>query len=201
MLVVPGLSSRKENHADMGAALAAAGMAALVLDLRGHGDSGGALDHGVLDDIGAGLDLLSREGHAVLGLRGSSMGGLLALTVAAADPRVRAVVAICTARPEGLAAAVEDDWPLRMPLEPSVSRADGVARAYWHATGDGRVPWGSTLALAGMTPHPMSLRIALGGDHGSLQHDPAVMAETVAFLGVHLRAAAAVVAGSVAAPA
>ncbi len=32
VLIVPGLSSRKENHADFGAALAAAGMGALALD-------------------------------------------------------------------------------------------------------------------------------------------------------------------------
>jgi hypothetical protein len=30
------------------------------------------------------------------------------------------------------------------------------------------------------------LRIALGGDHRSLQHDPAVIAETAAFLAAHL---------------
>jgi hypothetical protein len=34
----------------------------------------------------------------------------------------------------------------------------------------------------------MRLRIALGGGHQSLQHDPAVLAETVAFLAAHLRA-------------
>lgn len=188
MLIVPGLDSRKENHADMGAAVAGAGMAALALDVRGHGDSGGVLDGGVLDDIRAGLDFLASEGHAALGLRGSSMGGLLVLATATIDARVRAVVAVCTARPEGLAATVEDDWPLSIPLEDAVARADGVARGYWHATGDGRVPWGSTLALAGMTPHPMRLRIVLGGSHSSLQHDPDVLAETVAFLGTHLGA-------------
>jgi dienelactone hydrolase len=172
----------------MGAAVAAAGMAALVLDLRGHGESGGALDGAVLDDLAAGLDLLAGAGNRPLGLRGSSMGGLLCLHAAAADRRVRAVVAICPARPEGLAAAVGDDWPLRLAPEDAVRRRDGVARGFWHATGDDRVPWGATLALAGLTPHPMRLRVALGGGHGSLQHDPRVMAETVAFLRSHLAA-------------
>jgi hypothetical protein len=32
----------------------------------------------------------------------------------------------------------------------------------------------------------MRLRIALGGGHQSLQHDPVVLAETVAFLAAHL---------------
>ncbi len=186
VVVVPGLGSRKENHADMGDALAAAGMAAVAIDLRGHGDSGGTLDGGALDDVVAALDLLAARGHGPLGLRGSSMGGLLALTAAAADPRVRAVVAICAARPEGLAATIGEDWPLALPLEAAVARDDGVARGYWHATGDDRVPWGSSMALAGITPHPMRLRVALGGGHGSLQHDPRVLRETVAFLGAHL---------------
>ena len=71
---------------------------------------------------------------------------------------------------------------------PAVARDDGVARGYWHATGDEAVPWGATFALAGITPQPMRLRIALGGGHNTLQHDPAVIAETVAFLRAHLAA-------------
>lgn len=186
VLIVPGLGSRKENHADFAEALAAAGVGALALDVRGHGGSGGDLDGDVADDLVAGLDALAAAGHGPLGVRGSSMGGMLALVVAARDPRVRAVAAICPARPEGLAERVGSDWPLSSPLEPAVARADGVARGYWHATGDESVPWGSTLALAGMTPHPMRLRIALGGGHNSLQHDPGVIRDTVAFLRAHL---------------
>jgi pimeloyl-ACP methyl ester carboxylesterase len=190
VLVVPGLWSRKENHADFCARVAGAGMACLALDLRGHGASGGELDAGALDDVLAGVGALAERGHAPLGLRGSSMGGWLALHAAARDPRVRAVVAICPARPEGLAARIGARWPLDLPLEGAVAGPDGVARGYWHATGDESVPWGSTLALAGRTPHPMRLRIALGGGHNTLQHDPAVLAETVAFLARHLGAAA-----------
>ena len=188
VLVVPGLGSRKENHADFAAAIAARGMGALAIDLRGHGGSGGVLDADVMDDLIAGLDALARRGHAPLGLRGTSMGGLLALHAAARDPRVRAVVALCPARPAGLARVVEEPWPLDLAVAPAVAREDGVARGYWHATGDASVPWGGTLALAGMTPQPMRLRIALGGGHGSLQHDPAVIDETAGFLRTHLAA-------------
>ena len=174
----------------MGEALARAGIGALALDLRGHGDSAGTLDGDVVRDVLAGLDTLTALGHEPLGVRGSSMGGLLALHAGATDPRVRAVVAICPARPEGLAARIGADWPRALSPERAVARRDGVARGLWHATGDDRVPWGSTMALAGMTPHPMRLRIALGGGHGTLQHDPAVIAETVAFLAEHLGARA-----------
>jgi pimeloyl-ACP methyl ester carboxylesterase len=186
VLIVPGYGSRKENHRDFGEALQAAGMAATAVDLRGHGETGGALDGGVLDDVAACLDALAAGGHAPLGIRGSSMGGMLALHAAARDPRVRAVVAICPARPEPLADRIGADWPRALPLAPAVARDDGVARGYWHATGDASVPWGATFALAGVTPQPMRLRVALGGGHNSLQHDPAVIAETVAFLREHL---------------
>ncbi len=187
VLVVPGYGSRKENHEDFGAAVRDAGMAAMAVDMRGHGETGGALDGGVLDDVAACLDALAADGHAPLGIRGSSMGGMLALHAAARDARVRAVVAICPARPDRLADRIGADWPRALPLAPAVARADGVARGYWHATGDAAVPWGETFALAGITPHTMRLRIALGGGHHPLQHDPAVIAETVAFLRTHLR--------------
>jgi pimeloyl-ACP methyl ester carboxylesterase len=188
VLIVPGYGSRKENHRDFGEALRASGMAATAVDLRGHGETGGALDGGVLDDVAACLDDLAAAGHAPLGIRGSSMGGMLALHAAARDPRVRAVVAICPARPGRLADRIGADWPRALELAPAVARRDGVARGYWHATGDASVPWGATFALAGITPQPMRLRIALGGGHGTLQHDPAVIAETVAFLREHLGA-------------
>ncbi|HMO00016.1 MAG TPA: alpha/beta fold hydrolase [Miltoncostaeaceae bacterium] len=188
VVIVPGYGSRKENHRDFGEAVRAAGMAAAAVDLRGHGETGGNLDGGVLGDVAAALDALAGAGHAPLGIRGSSMGGMLALHAAAADRRVRAVVAICPARPERLADRIGADWPRGMPLAPAVTRDDGVARGYWHATGDEAVPWGATFALAGVTPQPMRLRIALGGGHNTLQHDPAVLAETVDFLRSHLGA-------------
>ena len=99
---------------------------------------------------------------------------------------MRAVVAICPARPDGLARMVDDPWPFEFDPEGVVQTADGVARGYWHAMGDERVPWSSTFALAGLTADPMRLHIAPGGDHGSLQHDPAVIDATVAFLAEHL---------------
>ena len=42
VLIVPGYGSRKENHRDFGEALQGAGMAAAAVDLRGHGETGGA---------------------------------------------------------------------------------------------------------------------------------------------------------------
>ncbi len=186
VVIVPGLGSRKDNHADMGRALSAAGMAALALDLRGHGDSGGALDGGCVDDVATALDTLAARGHTRLGLRGSSMGGMLALRAAAGDRRVRAVVAICAARPGALADRIGADWPRSIDLRAATASDDGTARGFWHATGDASVPWGHSFDLAGRCHQPVRLRVHLGGTHNSLQHDPAVLAETVAFLADHL---------------
>ena len=186
VVVVPGLGSRKENHADFAERCADAGMAALCLDVRGHGASGGSLDGGAVDDVVAAIAWLAGHGHARIGLRGSSMGGFLALHAAVADARVRAVAAICPARPEPLARRIGDPWPLALPLGPAVSRADGVARGYWHATGDESVPWAHSFALAQRTPQPVHLRVRLGGHHRSLQHDPQILGETVAFLARYL---------------
>lgn len=190
VLIVHGLGSTKDNHGDMAERLVAGGAAALAIDLRGHGASGGRLDGGVTDDVRAGLDALAARGHTVLGARGSSMGGMLALWAAAADPRVRAVVAICPARPGPLADRIGADWPRAIDLPAAVSRPDGVARGFWHATGDDAVPWGHSFDLAGRCHHPVRLRVAMGGGHQTLQHDPAVLDETAAFLLEHLRAAA-----------
>lgn len=185
VVVVHGHGSRKENHADVAALLAARGLAVLALDLRGHGESGGELDGGSLGDVAAALAALADAGHDRLGLRGSSLGGLLALAASADDPRVGAVVAICSARPEGLATHIGADWPLAVDLRAAVRRA-GVARGFWHATGDELVPWAHSFALAGASPPPVRLRVRLGGSHTSLQHAPDVLAETTDFLVEHL---------------
>jgi pimeloyl-ACP methyl ester carboxylesterase len=160
-------------------------MAALAIDLRGHGASGGELGAGLADDVMAGLGVLAGRGHAPLGLRGSSLGGLLALHAARTDPRVRAAVALCPARPDRLAERLGEEWPRELSPE-APAEPDGVVRGYWHAVGDEQVDWGSTYALATRTPPPVRLRISLRGGHRSLQHDPAVLTETVAFLAAAL---------------
>jgi uncharacterized protein len=186
VVVVHGAGSRKENRADFALACRRAGMSALALDLRGHGGSDGEPGAGMVDDALSALDALAARGAGPLGVRGSSLGGLVALHAADRHAACRAAVAICPARPEGLARLYGADWPLALPLEPAVSGA-GVARAYWHATGDDRVPWAASMALAGLSPPPVRLRVVLGGGHRTLQHDPGVLAESVAFLREHLR--------------
>jgi pimeloyl-ACP methyl ester carboxylesterase len=186
VVIVPGLDSCKENHADFARACYTAGLAALTLDIRGHGASDGVLGPGAVDDVIAAIDALRERGHQRIGVRGSSLGGFLALVAAARSPHVACVVAICPAQPNALADRLGDEWPTRFPLAEAVATEDRIARGYWHATGDEVVPWAATGALAQLTPQPRSLRIILGGGHQSLQHDAGVQAETRDFLCQHL---------------
>ena len=182
VVMLHGAGSRKENHLDFAGRLADAGMWALVPDLRGHGETGGQMDAGMPGDVLACLDDLRTRGAGPLGLRGSSMGGFLSLVAAPQHPGVRAVVAICPARPESLARLFDDPWPLAHPLAPATSRDDGIARGFWHARGDEVVPWQDTFALHSRAHQPKHLRILMGGHHRSLQHNPTVQAQTIDFL-------------------
>ena len=126
-----GFGSCRANHGGYAARLAAAGINTLALDLRGHGDSGGTPDAGMVDDVIAALDWLAAEGAGALGVRGSSLGGFLALHAAVRHLGVRAVVAICPAHQDGLADRRGLVWALGMPLQDAVARQDGIARGYW----------------------------------------------------------------------
>lgn len=188
VVLLHGYGSRKENHIDFGTRLATLGALVVIPDLRGHGGTPGPMDEGMIGDVLACLGELAHRGAGPLGIRGSSMGGFLALTCAPMHPDVCAVVAICPARPESLARRLGHDWPLRHPLGPSSWRRDGIARGFWHATGDDVVPWGSTFDLWSRAAQPKHLHIEMGGTHQSLQHDPRIQAETAAFLAEHLGA-------------
>jgi uncharacterized protein len=98
VVVLHGSGSNRSNMIDHVAVLARHGYGVLAVDARGHGQSGGQpMDLGWFGelDVGAAVSFLSRQPDvdpdriAALGL---SMGGVEALTAAAADPRIRAVV-------------------------------------------------------------------------------------------------------------
>ncbi|MGN6170315.1 MAG: alpha/beta hydrolase [Solirubrobacteraceae bacterium] len=104
VVVVHGAGSCKESHHDYARALNTAGLAAITFDQRGHGESEGALDGRVLADVAIIASLLRsacRRPDLPIALRGSSMGGCLAI-ISAAQAGAGAVVAICPASPEGL---------------------------------------------------------------------------------------------------
>ena len=164
LVILHGAGSRKENHADMAAAAVAAGLCAVRYDARGHGETGGRLDGRALDDVAAAAALL--PAGLPVALRGSSMGGYLAL-VAAGAVGAAAVVAICPA-PAGLlldgmrsgrlefaADASFAEWLAAHPLEEAV----GALRApvlIQHAEGDEDVPVGGSRALSKLFLNPAS---------------------------------------------
>src|SRR3954471_9426801 len=105
VVVLHGAGSQKENHYDFARECRAAGLAAVAFDQRGHGASEGALDGRAIDDV-ATIAALIPDG-APVALRGSSMGGWLALAAAGAA-RAAAGVALCPASGDQLGRGLRD---------------------------------------------------------------------------------------------
>lgn len=93
VVVVHGHGGSKEETLGLAALLAEASIAALAIDLRGHGDHLGQLDQGVVGDLEAAISLVRRYGSTAV--VGKSLGGRLAL-MSTAD----CVIAISPAIPK-----------------------------------------------------------------------------------------------------
>jgi alpha-beta hydrolase superfamily lysophospholipase len=197
VVVLHGAGSCKENHHDFARAALAAGLGAIAFDQRGHGRSPGPMDGRALGDV-VGMAAFLRERledrSAPIALRGSSMGGYLAL-VAAADAQAGAVVAICPAGAEGLrrglaegrfsfeADALALDTFLAEHDERDAIAALDAPVLLLHAEGDEQVPVEHSRELAELTRSPRSRLIAVpGGHHRSVQHDPDLRAVSVRFI-------------------
>jgi pimeloyl-ACP methyl ester carboxylesterase len=188
VLVLHGAGSAKESHYDFARACLPYGYAALSFDIRGHGESEGELGASVLDDLAAMAALLPRP----LALRGSSMGGYLAL-VGAERVGAAAIVAICPAPAEGLARGARSgrfDVRLDLPsLEAFLSEHDDRLAVQGletpvlllHAEGDEQVPVEHSRELAALAPHARLLAIP-GGHHRSIQHDGELQGESLRWL-------------------
>ncbi|MEY2515260.1 MAG: uncharacterized protein QOJ89_2618 [bacterium] len=189
VVVLHGAGSSGDNHADFARACQAAGLAAVTFDQRGHGASEGALGGGAIDDVATIAELLPA---GPLFLRGSSMGGFMALA-AAARSAARAVVAICPAGREQLLLGLRHgrydfaaDRPALEALLESVdldaaARDLGPALLLLHAEGDESVPVEHSAMLHAAAPGSRLVRVP-GGHHRSLQHDPELQGHCVRFL-------------------
>lgn len=98
VLVLPGSGSTRDDVLNHAALVAREGYGALLLDWRGHGASGGRLNEigwGADRDVRTAVSWVLRQPGVTsgVGLLGLSMGGEVAVTEAANDPRVEAVVA------------------------------------------------------------------------------------------------------------
>jgi pimeloyl-ACP methyl ester carboxylesterase len=189
VVVLHGAGSAKENHFDFARACQAAGLASVVFDQRGHGESGGALDDRAIEDVAAIARLLP---PGPVALRGSSMGGWLSLA-AAATVGAAAVVAICPAGGDllrdglrgGRFEFVADPPSLERLLLtidlPAAAAALGERLLLLHAECDEQVPVDHSRALHAAAPGSR-LEVAPGGHHRSVQHDEALQALAVRFL-------------------
>lgn len=193
LLILHGAGSSKESHYDFARLARASGWCALCFDARGHGESDGPLGRRVLADLAAMAGEL--PGDVPLVLRGSSMGGYLAI-VGAAHVGARAVVAICPAPADGLVRGLRArrfDFRADGPaLEAFLSENDDLqavssyegALLLLHAEGDESVPYQHSVALdaAADRADPRRLLLIPGGHHRSIQHDPELQAEALRWL-------------------
>lgn len=194
VVILHGAGSRKESHYDYARRLRGHGLAAIAFDQRGHGDSAGPTDGRMASDVAAIAGLLPDD--APRALRGSSMGGYLAL-VGAERAGARAVVAICPASAAGLRRGLRDgrldfaadDAALDAFLaehDELLAAADlAVPVLVLHAEGDEQVPIAHSAAIAAAREEAgretRFVRVP-GGDHRSIQHDGEYQDLSVRFL-------------------
>jgi hypothetical protein len=196
VVVLHGAGSAKENHFDFGRAARAHGFSALVFDQRGHGRSGGAFGPSAIEDAVTMCELLAESAPAVA-LRGSSMGGFVAIHAAAGWGHAVAVVAICPA-PEDLLlrglrsgrlvefevdrGAIEP-WLEALDLYEAVGRlGPRAALLLMHAEGDEQIPYTVSQELHAAASEPKRLLLLPGGHHRSLQHDAELQGESLRFI-------------------
>ena len=202
MVIVHGAGSGKESHADFGRLCAASGWVALTYDQRGHGESEDLMGPPALADVGRmGVFLAAREGvdPGRVCVRGSSLGGYLAVHAAATEDGIAGAIAICPASDDGLRHGLRDGslemradidsldaWLGEHDLREAAASLPPKPLILLHAQGDERVPytWSEELheRYEESGPETSRLLILPGGHHRSVQHDPELQATALRWL-------------------
>lgn len=201
IVVCPGFASSKERHAAFGERAAAAGFAALIVDLRGHGESEGEVDANLFNDVAAAIHYLQSRPEVnpmSVGIRGSSMGGWLAIHTAAHLKDVAPVVAYCPTNEAQLTILMEEvamvqrghSSPMIQGTPPRVNVNSALQLLYRvdvnkaarrihprhlllaHCEGDEVVPAHISERIYDEALEPKMLWLLPGGDHNFAQHDP-----------------------------
>jgi pimeloyl-ACP methyl ester carboxylesterase len=199
IVILHGAGSCKENHFDFARLCAASGWAALAFDQRGHGASEPPMSPAAVGDVIAIARLLAaNEGvdPTRVAVRGSSMGGFMAIHAAALAPVLAGVIAICPAGEDQLRRGIRrgelemrvDDpealvaWLGEHDLRDAVERLRGRPLLLMHAEGDDRIPSYWSEQLYEHAGDPRRLMLIPGGDHRSVQHDSELQAVALAWL-------------------
>jgi uncharacterized protein len=206
MVIVHGAGSCKENHGDFGRACAASGWAALGYDQRGHGTSGDGMSPAALGDVGKMARFLAGvEGvdAARVCVRGSSMGGFMAIQAAASMDSIAAAIAICPAGADHLrrglragtlemridpgAATALEAWLTEHDLRQAVELMGSKPLLLIHARGDDQIPSDASEQLFAHAREPRKLILMPGGHHRSAQHDAELHGVALRWLERNLR--------------
>lgn len=202
MVILHGAGSAKENHADFGRACAAGGWAALSYDCRGHGESREPMTPEALADVSRMARFLATQpgvdGDRVC-VRGSSMGGYLAILATASTQALAGAIAICPASAAGLRRGLRSDdlgfradaegldaWIAEHELVDSVGLISPRPLILLHARGDERVPCEHSERLYAAAGDPRKLIVVPGGSHRSVQHDAELQGVALSWLGRQL---------------
>jgi pimeloyl-ACP methyl ester carboxylesterase len=204
MVILHGAGSAKENHADFARLCAASGWLALTYDQRGHGESTDEMGPQAVEDVGRMAAMLGERDDVQsrrICVRGSSMGGFLAIHAAATSSALAGVIAICPATEEGLRRGLRDGelemradadaldaWLAEHDVAEAASLLAGRPLMLLHARGDERVPYTASEEIFARATEPKRLLLMPGGHHRSIQHDAELQAASLRWLGRALEA-------------
>ena len=202
VVVCHGYGSSKERHEAFGERAAGMGYAALVIDLRGHGESGGEVDANLFNDVAAAVLYLQNRPEVSpmrIAVRGSSMGGWLAIHTAAHLEELSMVVAYAPPNDATLSILMEEtalvqrghDSPLitgplprvnvnsamqliyRLDIGKAARRLSPRPLLLVHCEDDEQVPAHTSRHIYDEAREPKALWLLPGCDHEFAQHDPA----------------------------
>jgi dienelactone hydrolase len=211
IIVCHGFGSRKENYAGFGELAMASGYAVLIIDIRGHGESGGELDANVFNDVAAALQYLQTRPEVNpmhISICGSSMGGWLALHTAAHLRDIAPVAAFCPSNESLLMLLMEEvalsqrghaspmvpenppkvnvnsmtQLLYKLDLQKTARRISPRPLLLVHCEGDETVPVHLSQRLYDSVQEPKSLWLLPGGNHNFAQHDPATIRRVLGWL-------------------
>jgi alpha-beta hydrolase superfamily lysophospholipase len=198
MVILHGAGSAKENHADFARLCAASGWLALTYDQRGHGESKDEMGPQAVEDVGRMAAMLGERDDVRprrICVRGSSMGGFLAIHAAATSKALAGVIAICPATEEGLRRGLRDGelemradadaldaWLAEHDVAEAASLLAGRPLMLLHARGDERVPYTASEEIFARATEPKRLLLLPGGHHRSIQHDAELQAASLRWL-------------------